>query len=312
MSDGDKRSPGGGLRRVRQQDRKTKLVSGPLFPDRADDTPDKAGDPETDAAEATAEPWEEEAAEPLAETRAKIPPTEQERFPPLPHEIARREQSQSESSGETEPKTKKRRGNWRHDFIALIFLVGSGALIAAFIWLWNNPYDPANPFALATEFVVVSETPLPPTAVTLATAAPTVTTIPPTITPLPPSLDRPFTLAESRILYAPNANGRGCDWASIAGTVTGIQGEALEGYGVQITDAQDPSRLDIKVFSGSSLTFGAGSYELILNNAPLDGQYIVQLFSPAGAPVSEEVVVFTLESCEENVAIVSFVQVAPI
>jgi hypothetical protein len=312
MSDDEKRLPGGGLKRVSHKDRKTRLVSGPLFPDDADE--------KSNSEETPLEPWERGddppplfTAQEEASEKELIPAPPAERFPPLPHEFAQPPGVKKPATARQKPVKKRRHGNWRHNFVAFLFLIGTVALVIGFAWIWTNTYNPSNPLALATPYKEVTETPVPVAAVnTLAPAQDTETPIPPTNTPFIPSPDRPFTLVESGVIYAPNANGRGCDWASIAGTVTGLQSQPLSGYGVQIVDAQDPSRLDIKVFSGSALTFGAGSFELILNNAPVQGQYIIQLFSPAGAPVSEEALVFTHDSCNENVAVVNFVQVADI
>jgi len=109
------------------------------------------------------------------------------------------------------------------------------------------------------------------------------------------------------VLYAPNNNGTGCNWASIAGSVTDTDGLPLNNYGVQIRHVAD--NLDVKVFSGSALTFGPGGFELAIGGTPQAGEFVVQLFSPAGAPVSEEYTVMTRDTCEENVAVLRFVQV---
>ena len=64
-------------------------------------------------------------------------------------------------------------------------------------------------------------------------------------------------------------------------SVADVGGQPLNGYRVRITSPEDAS-LDESVFSGSTLTFGAGGFELPLGGAPQE---------------------------ESNVALVSFVQV---
>ena len=211
-----------------------------------------------------------------------------------------------------------RRSGGRHNAIALFFMLAAIAIAVYSVYIWQNPYSPLNPLAPATPFIVVSETP-DPVALSIYFAtqtaeaggnnipAPTVSRN--TSTPLPANVIFPFTLASSGVIYTPNATDNGCDWASIGGSITGLQGEPLDGIAVQITDAANPDQFSLKVFSGSAVTFGDGGFELVLGGAPLSGDYLVQLFSPVGAPLSEEYTVATRDTCDENVAIINFVQI---
>lgn len=117
----------------------------------------------------------------------------------------------------------------------------------------------------------------------------------------------PFTIYGDSVSYIPNPNGQGCRWASIAGSVTNLQGEPLAGLAVQITG----EGLDEIHFTGTALTYGPGGFEIFLNGAPLRGEYVLQLLSQTGAPISGEFPVTTSPLCEENVAIVNFVQNHP-
>jgi hypothetical protein len=117
----------------------------------------------------------------------------------------------------------------------------------------------------------------------------------------------PFVLADSGIMYMPNANGNDCNWSSIAGTVTDTGGQALNGYRIRVTSTEDAD-FEESVFSGSTLTFGAGGFELPLGGAPQDGNYLVRLFDLAGAPVSDEYAVTTRAECEANVVLVNFIE----
>ena len=113
----------------------------------------------------------------------------------------------------------------------------------------------------------------------------------------------------NRIRQAGSLYRNSLDLDLIAGRrrVTGncdLAGDPVRGLGIQLTG----EGLDEVRFSGTAPTFGDGGYEFFLNGTPIRGLYTVQLLSQTGAPISEEFVVQTSPVCEENVAIVNFVQ----
>jgi hypothetical protein len=159
----------------------------------------------------------------------------------------------------------------------------------------------------------VTTTPLPPTITPTPSPIPTATftAIPrevlatlTTWTPAP----FPFSLAENGVVYVPNANEQGCNWSSIAGSVTGLEGEALDGYRVQILG----DNFNQTVLTGAAQTFGPGGYEMPINNVAQRAEFAVQLLTPEGIPISEVIYIETSDVCnaetQENVTIVSFVQ----
>jgi len=263
-----------------------------------------------------------------------------ERFPPLAPDV---EPAQKPPFVNKRPPTatksprKRRRGNWRHDVIAAIFALATLVTCGFYSWIWQNPYSAQNPFALATPYIEITATPDPDLvrqaiatdrAESLSVALEDVTSEPTngllnestaeitpetteivTATPIQIGGTLPFTVNEGNTLYIPNANGVGCNWASIAGIVTGINGEALNGYGVQINDAENPNGIQDRVYSGGALTFGDGGFELVLGGAPVEGRYTVQLFSPAGVPLSDVFFVITSNRCDQNVVVITFEQV---
>ncbi|MBZ0287620.1 MAG: hypothetical protein K8I30_08390, partial [Anaerolineae bacterium] len=190
-------------------------------------------------------------------------------------------------------------------------------LIIVFSVIFVNPYTPLNPFPPFTPIpILITATFLPPTPGPPATDTPIPTVGPTaTFTPIPvealpttePSLF-PFVAANGGAVYVPNGNDQGCDWASIAGSVTDLVSAPLDGFGVHITGAN----LDETVFTGSTQTFGPGGFELFLNGAPQVETFGIQLLSPAGVPLSEVYTITTRATCEENVAVVSFLQTRPI
>lgn len=360
MSDQPPRIPGG-VRRVGWKDRKQRLDPvRPLLPEDdapaappapsdssaeeapltaaseavlpagvPDDVPD-APDDAPDALEIAGPP------EPPADHAPFLPPApaarrthESERFPPTappPAPVRRR--------AAAPPRTARRqryRGSWRHDVVAVLFLVATVALGVFYGWVWQNPYAPENPFALPTPYIFVTatpdaaavrsalateraenlaaalaQTPFPTVTPESTPEAPTSQSA--TTTPLQISGALPFAPDPAGVTYAANDNGLGCNWSSIAGRVFGLDGQPLDGYGVQINDLTNSAGVRSRVYSGAAQQFGAGGFELPLGGAPLEGQYSVQLFSQAGVPLSDLFTVITSSRCEQNVALVTFIQ----
>lgn len=262
-----------------------------------------------------------------------------QRYPPLAFSVPKEKSPAPTSKPQTEDKvypvpTKGRKyrfgyGKWYHDIIALVFMIGTIGLAVAFVTIWRDPWSSINPLPPATTFIEVSWTPdldalaryyadqtatfqapnpsnNTPNAVTIQQQNMTPIVIQPLDTP---TGDKPFTISNSGVLYIPNSNGRDCNWSSIAGTVTGLNNEPLDGYAVQIVDIEDPTRLNVVVNSGSSLNLGAGGFELALGSTPRIRSYRVQLFDSTNTAVSEPFQIFTREECDQNVAVVNFVQV---
>jgi hypothetical protein len=337
MTQDDQQSPE--VRRVGRKDQKKRLhSSGPLFP---------AEDKREPVEDAQFQPVPEAAAEPPPAEDLDVPEMfPEERYPPTLEDYEAQqaaEQQAAEQARREAARRQRRRANRKYNLGTALFLLLTIAMLTWLVLVWQNPYSELNPLAPPTPFVVVTQTPdllalaaaqATATAANRGGAAPTdaVVMLPaaddvessdaaevivgPTETPAPsPTPDTggfPFTLTESGVIYVPNANDQGCDWSSIAGTVTDLNDNPLSGYAVQIVDARDETRLDQRVFSGSSRTYGEGGFELFLNGVPQEGQYIVQLFSPASVPLSEPIRIATRDTCDENVALVNFVQVEPL
>ncbi len=307
MSDQEERS---NVRRLGRKDRKRRLdPRGPLFPP-DEPAPEAPAEPEVSEPPAPApKPAAASDLKPRFNARATSEIPVAERFPPLniePH-----------AEPVTVPKTKTapaRRGSTcLPNLVAIFFLLATIAFIGMVAIITANPYSALNPFPPFTPLPeIVTATFLPPTATLPPTAGPTAT-----FTPIPLSdLNTPettseavsgftFALANAAPVYAPNGNDQGCNWSSIAGTVTDASGTALNGYGVHVTGAG----VDSTVFSGAALTFGAGGFELFLNGTPQANTYTVQLVSPQGTPVSDTFSVSTQASCDQNVAILTFKEV---
>ena len=295
MSEQDEQSTG--FRRVSRKDRKRKLESrGPLIP------------PEPD------EPTPEELFAP-PELRPEVPPATviepppAERFPPVKLED---ENVGVVDHAPTTTAIPKPRSTFLPNLVALVFFIASIILLVVFTIIFFNPYTPLNPFPpftpipilITATFLPPTETP-PPTETLPPTAGPTPTFTPIPIQELSPGASAfPFTAANNGAVFVPNGNDKGCDWSSIAGSVTDVNGAPLNGYGIHISG----ENLDETVFTGSAATFGPGGFELFLNGAPQVGTYTIQLQSPQGDLLSDKYTITTRATCTENVAVVSFLQ----
>jgi hypothetical protein len=242
----------------------------------------------------------------------------------------------------SKPATQKPAGRniWVNLLTGLVVILTIGVGVG-FVLAWQNPYHPLNPFSLPTPLPqIITATFLPPTETPLATATEAATltataaatelglalptqaadeqTTPNIGTPTPlgggqnasdtsGNIAYPFVQL-GEILYTPNENERGCNWASIAGTVYDQDGTPRSGLGVRITELE--SEEPITVFTGSSSRYPDG-FEYVLNNAPLSGAFGIQVVTPAGVPLSQEVMVVSSERCTQNVLVINFEQVSP-
>jgi hypothetical protein len=121
----------------------------------------------------------------------------------------------------------------------------------------------------------------------------------PTLSPFP------FTALDPR--YEANNGDQGCQWLSIAGTVTGLNNESLPGLAVEI-NGEDFNQV---VFSGSAARMGPAGFEFNLGAAPRKATYTLRLLGPTGGPVSDYIYVDSGNTCQTNVAIVEFIQNHP-
>ncbi len=194
----------------------------------------------------------------------------------------------------------------------------------------DTPTDTPTPTATATHTPTATPTDTPtPTATPTSvisglepatTAAPTApTALPPlddgsgndvsggevpdaTATPAPTRSAFPFTA--SAVRYQANDNAQGCQWLSIAGTVTGLDGDPLPGIAIEVEGENYRS----VAFSGSAPGWGKAGFEFELGSAPRAGTYRLRALGPTGGPVSDDVFVETGSTCQRNVAVVEFVQ----
>jgi len=308
------------VRRYGQRNRKRSLPpTQPLFPPEEPPEENDAPPPAEAAAEQIGfdvdslplqDSDDEEALASLAALHEQFRPPlitpEEERFPPI-----KPQQAKPQTPPTTAQAKPKRQRHVGYNLLTVLSFCG---IVAAVVWtatVWNDPETLLNPFPPPTPFVQVTVTPSGQQA---AQPLPTpdetgqiIVIATETAAPAPPRVDMRDTVFGLRegVIYIANGNGLGCDWSSIAGSVSAADGSAINGYRVRIMG----NGLDETVFSGAALTFGAGGFELPLLGSPVQAEYSVQLLSPQGTPVSEVLTLTTRSDCDGNVALLNFVPV---
>ncbi len=296
------------IRRVSRKDRKPRLDKDRLvFP--PETLPQEENTPASDADEADRAQAVDEAPSPPVEKTQ--PALNDDRYPPLkPPPV-------SSKSAPVRPRTRPRRVLW-YNLGTLFFILTGCGVCGYYTAIALNPYMALNPFPPFTPVpLIITTTPLPPTATRIPSPTITLTT-PPTLTFTPLAAEAlptrptftpapfPFTIANTGVIYERNLTAEGCDWVSIAGSVRGLNGEILNGYGAQIVG----EGVDETVYTGGadSLFFEPGEFELRLGDTPGVEPYTVTLVSPDGEVLSESYTVVTSDQCSQNVAVVNFVQ----
>ena len=227
------------------------------------------------------------------------------------------------------PRRKKPSGGGPYKFLAVLFFILTIGLIGFVVFVFTNPRSGLNPFPPATvlptptliQLGAQPNQPIAPAAtpsverfpttvpnVTLTSSAPLVS--PTGFTPLPGGTLTvsvlPFTLQNDAVTY--RANPDGCKGLWLVGQVFDINGGPLPGLPVQVTGSVFQGAIE---FTGSALRWGQSGYEFELNSTPVEDQFVAQLLNTTGQPLSEPVVVKTLAACEQNVAVVNFIQNHP-
>jgi hypothetical protein len=163
-----------------------------------------------------------------------------------------------------------------------------------------------------------SDTGLPPTATFTATLPPTVgPTLPPTKTPLPtvdPNLPTqtpvgfPFKIQEGSPAYLANLEATGCSFQGVGGQVFGTNGEPLFNLQIAVTSG---AGFSTTVSSGSNARYGESGWLAQVDAAANAQTYTVELRNSQGVALSPKVTVSFSGSCDQNLALINFLQTRP-
>ena len=237
-----------------------------------------------------------------------------------------------------------------YNALTLFFLAASVGMCLLVVALIQNPTLPINPFPPPTpqptptlfllesagsdtgEVVGAEQLQTTPTSnsaraeetvtptidlTAMPTASPTVTLTPapsPTgMTPLPVATNTPssypFTVQNETVTYVAYTGPEGCNYMAIAGQVFDVSGKPLKDMIIWVKDTE--GFFEMVAFSGQAPRYGPSGYEAVINTSPYEADFTVQVWSDTGTDLSAPVAVHTKASCDENLAIVNFVQNRP-
>jgi hypothetical protein len=199
-----------------------------------------------------------------------------------------------------------------------------------------NPYPPPTlpptvgpPTATNTPAIYLpTEIPRSPTARPLPTTAPTATLTPPPEETLTPTATETVDLTPPATVQAGaqfelqpgspthTAHVEGCSVMGVGGRVFDTQSAPIIGLAVRMggeLGGLDIGTLDSLTGSATNL-FGFGGYYFDLGDTPIASQntlWIQVLDASSGLPLSEQVLLTTVASCDQNLVLVNFRQVGP-
>ncbi len=154
----------------------------------------------------------------------------------------------------------------------------------------------------------------PPEGIT-PSAFPSATPFPPTLTALPPTATPAsafrFTVLPGSPLFSPaflHAD-LGCAWMGVAGQVFDVNGKPLSRLTVRVAGTAGGSPVDALGVTGAADGYGPGGYEVKLADQAAAGIFWIELRDAEGAALSEPFSFETSGRCEQNLAVINFVQV---
>lgn len=147
-----------------------------------------------------------------------------------------------------------------------------------------------------------------PTATPTFTPSPSASPAPfgpsPTPTPVLPFILQPGT----PLLRSNFANAEGCEWEGIAGQVVNTMGDPVLGIRVMVSGDTFETQT---VESGTNDDYGPSGWEVAVSTQPDNGWFWVMLMAEDGAPLSPVAEIVFPAACQQNLALVNFVQIRP-
>jgi hypothetical protein len=171
-----------------------------------------------------------------------------------------------------------------------------------------TPPPTATPSPTLTATPAATSTPGPTAA---STASPTASRAQPTATVTPTATWTPSptpTITPSPLLREIFVNtAAGCYWLGVAGQAVSPRGEPVIGIEVRIAGDDFPGA---STTTGANTAYGPSGWELTLSDRPTGDRYQVALWSD-DQQISPTVEIVFSGSCQQNLAIVNFVQTRP-
>lgn len=177
-----------------------------------------------------------------------------------------------------------------------------------------TPTNTEPPTLTATPSPTISDTPGPtetpsntPTPSVSPTSTPTETPIGPTPTLTPTTSPFLFDLRGEIIFQANTSNTLGCAWQGIGGSVLGLDGQpAPQQYQIRVFN----DTFEATALTGQNSFYDPTSgWEVRVADTINAATYRVRLETLIGTPISDEVQVTFPQDCNQNVAVIRFIQV---
>jgi hypothetical protein len=187
----------------------------------------------------------------------------------------------------------------------------------------ESPTATQTPTFTAAPSATITDTPAPtltpsitPTPRNTDTPTPTATPTGPTATFTPSEIPFLFGLREGALYTRNFANSAGCSWQGVGGTVINLEGNQFNGNLVaHVYNNNFERRVPIASNSlyGTTDATGRNSGWEIQVSTTIDAQlYFVRLETQSGTQVSTEVQIQFPNNCEQNLAVVNFIQLRPL
>lgn len=171
--------------------------------------------------------------------------------------------------------------------------------------LTRTPTPSSTPTRTLTPTITSTAEPTDTPTVTPVEDTPT-----PTETPTATEETFPIVARADTPIYRDAYTNPGCRWQGVGGDLTLLSGEAGIGYVIRVTGANLAG--PINQATGTNANYGTSGWEIQVAVAPVSGRYQVQVFTPDGTqPLSRAVELTFAGNCQQNLAIVNFVQNRP-
>jgi hypothetical protein len=162
------------------------------------------------------------------------------------------------------------------------------------------PTDPPTPTDTPKQTQTPSRT-FGPTPTFPPTWTPTL----PPASPLPTRSNYPFALQDNEIIYTQYFFSSDCNWLGIAGLVLDTEGNPIVGLPVVLNGGGFQNEV---TYSGNAPAYGESGWEHFLDNKVKEGDFLIQLYSNQGEPISDQINVRTRADCRANLIMVVFEQ----
>lgn len=127
------------------------------------------------------------------------------------------------------------------------------------------------------------------------------TPVQPSGTPPPTRSNYPFALKNNEIIYTQYFFSADCNWLGIAGLVLDKEGNPITGLPVVINGGGFENHV---TYSGHAPAYGESGWEHFLDAKVKEGEFLIQLYSNQGRPISDQIVVRTFADCRKNLIMI--------